>query len=98
MKRDWKSISKKVVESEGNILVSNPDFPLEELPEEAVIHRYENNILDAKDGLSAKDIRSFLWKNRKERQLTRDRAVLWRDNNRVGFGVVTTERALERLR
>jgi len=98
MNRDWKNISKKVMESEGNILVSNPDYPLEELPNEAVIHRYDDKTLNVKEDLSAKDIRSFFWENRKERQLTRDRAVVWRDNERVGFGVVTTERALERLR
>jgi hypothetical protein len=97
MSRDWKEISKKVLSFEGDLLLSNVDFPLESLPEGAAIHRYKDNTLPLNEDLTAKDIRSFLWDKRKDRKLVRDRATIWKDEESIGLGVVTTSEALERL-
>lgn len=98
MTRDWKKISKMASEmEEGALLLSNPDYALSELPEGAAIVEFEAPVVGGKTSPTAKEIRSFLWENRKERKLTRDRAILWKKANQFGLGVVTSSQVLERL-
>ena len=99
MTRDWKHITKKIYGvDEGEVLLSNPSYDLTELPEGAVVHRFESPRLTAtSSGIPLKELRSFLWKHRKDRAVTRDRAVLWKDSDSYGIGVVVTTQTLERL-
>lgn len=96
--RDWKVLSKRAskMESGSSFLLSNPEYELSGLPLGAVALHFEEPVVGGED-LSPKDIRSFLWENRKSRRLTRDRATIWRDGDTFGLGVITTEKALERL-
>lgn len=97
--RDWKDLSKKALELEDGkqMLLSNPEFSLDTLPEGAVAHRYEDAVVGGEEAPSSKDIRAFFWSNRKNRRLTRPTATVWRQGNTFGLGAVTLTAALERL-
>lgn len=96
MNRDWKKITKKIHSKDSSeVLLSNPDFDFDSLPEGARVYRFPTPVI----GIDAplKELRSFLWSQRKNRSVVRDRALVWRDDTHYGLGVVTTDAVLERL-
>lgn len=98
MSRNWKQISKIASSMEdGDLLLSNPEFSLEELPAGARPFRFEAPVVGGEEVPSSKELRSFLWENRKNRKVTRDTATIWRQGNVYGLGAITLDRAFERL-
>lgn len=97
--RNWKDLSKKTLELEEGefFLLSNPEYPLDILPEGAALHRYEDPVVGGDETPTTKEIRTFFWSQRKERRLTRPTAVIWRKGNTFGLGAITPQAALERL-
>jgi hypothetical protein len=99
MKRDWKTISRLSLElnTGDSLLIDNTDFDLGKLPKGAEVYRFEKPEVGGDETPSAKDLRTFFWDNRKNRSLTRDRAIVWREGNRFGLGVVTTSQTVKRI-
>lgn len=97
MNRDWKKITKKIYDADESVLLSNPDLSLSDLPEGAMVYKFTSPVLKSDEGISLRELRSFLWKHRKDRAVLRDRAVIWHEDDTYGIGVVTTKNVIERL-
>lgn len=102
--RDWKKISKDLVESEsGTIMLDHPDMEWGDMPEWVAPYEHPSPQLKVEGNPSPKAIRQFLWEHRNERSLTRDRAFLWKkydaelETSTVGLGTLTVVPVIERL-
>jgi len=97
--RNWKELSKKAsdLEEGAYFLLSNPEYPLDNLPESAAHYRYEEPVVGGDTAPTSKDLRTFFWENRRNRRLTRPTATVWRQGNTYGLGAVIWTATLERL-
>jgi len=84
--RDWKKIS-VVAQEKNQVLLSNPDFDVESIldGDAAVVAVGGVTSSVPPTEFSPRTVRRFLWENRKDRSVLRDRSVLKvrRDEDKV---------------
>ena len=75
--RDWKKIS-VVAQEKNQVLLSNPDFDVESIldGDAAVVAVGGVTSSVPPTEFSPRTVRRFLWENRKDRSVLRDRSVL----------------------
>lgn len=101
MGRDWKQISTKAMDHDS-VLLSDPSFDFDAAPDGAVVVPLPGLFASVPPTeFSARAVRRFLWDNRKDRAVTRDRAVLQvergGEETTIRLGALTHQDAAERL-
>ena len=96
--RDWKLISQVVVDRHsdggGSTLLSLPKFKFPPTEGDAYVLEFPDTFESFEgEGLTMRQVRKFLWDNRKSRKSTRPRAVVMTyaggGESKIGFGALT---------
>lgn len=105
--RDWKEISKVSADAHpgGVVLLESPHYPVDALPEGSVRFYHPELTREIEtENLTPKDIRRFLWENRANRAVLRDRSFVETDYDEesgvstVRLGTITADAVLERMK
>ena len=102
MIRDWKKIS-VVAQEKDQVLLSNPDFDVESILEGDVAVVTVGGVTSSvpPTEFSPRTVRRFLWENRKDRSVLRDRSVLKvnreEDKIEMSIAALTHTDAMNRL-
>ena len=101
MNRDWKQISTKAMDHDS-VLLSDPSFDFDTTPDGAVVVPLPGLATSVPPTeFSARSVRRFLWDNRKDRAVTRDRAVIQVERGGeetiIRLGALTHRDAADRL-